>query len=302
MDLHSNLFQSRANKKKGGRYAIASLIVHGLFIGSVVWAGATATQHVASEKPIRAFLTQGAAPPPPPPPPPPPAASHSAPKQVAQVQQPKITPPTFVQPRVIPQEMPKIDIPQAPVTTTAPVDPTPAAPSSGPADGGQPGGVVGGVAGGVTGGTVGGEVGGQIGGQLGGEKGGVVGGTLGGQVGGTGTGTAGNGTGGDDAPKAVPDGPLHVGGDVKAPIALNRVQPEYTETARKARIGGVVVLEAIINKDGTVEQVRVLKGLPMGLSEKAEEAVKGWRFKPGTLGGQPVDVIFSLTVNFKLDQ
>jgi periplasmic protein TonB len=283
MDLNSNLFYSRKKTKKRG-YAVASLFVHGLMVTGVVWAGATATSHIASEKPIRAFLAQGAAPPPPPPPPPP-AASHSAPKQVVQVQ-PKIVQPTFVQPRVIPQEVPKVEIPQ-----TAPVDPTPAvATSTGPADGGQPGGVAGGVAGGVVGGTVGGEVGGQIGG--------VVGGTLGGQVGGTGTGTEGNGSGGSEAPS----GPLRVGGDVKAPVALNRVQPEYTETARKARLSGVVVLEAIINKDGTVEQVHVLKGLPMGLSEKAEEAVKGWRFKPGTLGGQPVEVIFSLTVNFKLDQ
>jgi protein TonB len=283
MDLQSNLFHSRKEKKKRGRYAVASLVAHGLLVTGVVWAGATATSHIASEKPIRAFLTQGAAPPPPPPPPPPPAASHSAPKQVTQVQ-PKIVQPTFVQPREIPQEVPKVEIPQTPV------DPTPAVTTSTGADGGQPGGVVGGVAGGVPGGTVGGEVGGQIGG--------VVGGTLGGQVGGTGTGTEGNGSGGTEAPS----GPLRVGGDVKAPIALNRVQPEYTETARKGRISGVVVLEAIINKDGTVEQVRVLKGLPMGLSEKAEEAVKGWKFKPGTLGGQPVDVIFSLTVNFKLDQ
>jgi protein TonB len=283
MDLQSNLFHSRKEKKKGGRYAVASLVAHGLFVSGVVWAGATATSHIASEKPIRAFMAQGAAPPPPPPPPPP-AASHSAPKQVPQVQQPKIVQPTFVQPRVIPQEVPKVEIPQTPV------DPTPAVASTGPADGGQPGGVVGGVAGGVPGGTVGGEVGGQIGG--------VVGGTLGGQVGGTGTGTEGSGSGGAE----VPSGPLRVGGDVKPPITLNRVQPEYTETARKARLSGVVVLEAIINKDGTVEQVRVLKGLPMGLSEKAEEAVKGWKFKPGTLGGQPVEVIFSLTVNFKLDQ
>ena len=143
---------------------------------------------------------------------------------------------------------------------------------------------------------MGGEIGGQIGGQLGGEKGGVVGGT----VGGTGTGTG-------DAPPAppapeVPSVPLHVGGDVNPPVVLSRVQPGYTETARKANINGVVVLEAIINKSGELEEVKVLKGLPMGLSEKAEEAVRGWHFKPGTMNGEPVAVIFSLTVNFKLDQ
>jgi protein TonB len=293
MDLKSNLFQSRKENKRTGRWAATSLVVHGLFIATVVFAGATVSHKIDAEKPIHAFLVQGAAPPPPPPPPPPPAGSSAPKQQPVHVVTPKITPPTFVQPREIPKEIAKVEIPA--VTTTAPVDPTPApeAPATGAAEGGQPGGVVGGVAGGVQGGTVGGEVGGQIGGQLGG----VLGGTVGGTVGGTGTGTEGNGTGGVE----VPSGPLHVGGDVKAPIAINRVQPEYTETARKARVAGVVVLEAIINKNGTVEQVRVLKGLPMGLSERAEEAVKAWHFKPGTLGGQPVDVIFSLTVNFKLD-
>jgi protein TonB len=79
------------------------------------------------------------------------------------------------------------------------------------------------------------------------------------------------------------------------------VQPNYTEVARKSRIQGIVIVEAIIDKDGNVDHVKVLKGLPMGLSEEAESAVKKWKFRPGTLGGQPVDVIFNLTVNFTLD-
>ncbi|HJW93359.1 MAG TPA: energy transducer TonB, partial [Thermoanaerobaculia bacterium] len=74
-----------------------------------------------------------------------------------------------------------------------------------------------------------------------------------------------------------------------------------TEPARHAHITGVVVVEAVIGKDGRVEDVKVLKGLPMGLSDEAVSAVRQWRFKPGTLNGEPVDVIFSLTVNFKMD-
>jgi protein TonB len=62
-----------------------------------------------------------------------------------------------------------------------------------------------------------------------------------------------------------------------------------------------VIVEAIVNKQGEVEQVKVLKGLPMGLSEQAIEAVKKWHFHPGTLNGEPVEVIFSLTVNFTLE-
>ena len=83
-------------------------------------------------------------------------------------------------------------------------------------------------------------------------------------------------------------------------MVLNRVEPQYTEVARKAREAGVVIVEAIIDKNGNVDKVKVLKGLPMGLSEAAEDAVKRWKFKPGTLNGEPVDVIFNLTVNFTL--
>ena len=102
----------------------------------------------------------------------------------------------------------------------------------------------------------------------------------------------------DTAPKDVP---LRVGGDVKAPVVINRVEPVYPEVARKARISGIVIVECIIDKGGTVRDVQVLKGLPFGLDQAAVEAVKKWKFKPGTLNGQPVDVIFNLTVNFKLN-
>src|SRR5437764_1164385 len=88
---------------------------------------------------------------------------------------------------------------------------------------------------------------------------------------------------------------------VKAPVTLTRVEPQYPEVARKARISGIVIVECIIDKGGTVRDVQVLKGLPFGLDQAAVEAVKKWKFKPGTLNGQPVDVIFNLTVNFKLN-
>jgi TonB family protein len=121
-----------------------------------------------------------------------------------------------------------------------------------------------------------------------------VGGEVGGTPGGTGSGKEGSGTGDKNAP-------LRVGGDVKAPTVTSKPEPKYTEPARHAHVTGVVVVEAIINKQGSVEDVKVLKGLPMGLSEEAVEAVRKWRFRPGTLNGEPVDVIFDLTVNFKMD-
>ena len=101
-------------------------------------------------------------------------------------------------------------------------------------------------------------------------------------------------------PTAVPEAPRRVGGDVMAPVAISRVPPVYPELARKARISGVVIIEAIIDKQGQVRNARVLKGLPMGLDRAALDALMQWRFRPGTLNGRPIDVIFTLTINFTL--
>ena len=295
MDLQSNLIEScklRDGKGKRWKSSVASLGVHGAIIALIVAMGAMTTHKVAAEdRTIHAFVSSHAAPPPPPPPPPPPAAS-SAPKSTPVVKPTIIPKTTFVQPREIPKELPKVQ----PVATTA--DTTPAS-TSNDQPAGEPGGVAGGVPGGVAGGVEGGVVGGQVGGVLGGTLGGQVGGTPGGQVGGTGTEPAPAPPPPPPPPK--PEGPLRVGGDVKAPTVQHRVDPIYPDMARKARIAGMVIVEAIINKDGSVEQVKVIKGLPMGMSESAVEAVKQWRFKPGTMNGEPVDVIFNLTVNFKLD-
>jgi protein TonB len=135
-------------------------------------------------------------------------------------------------------------------------------------------------------GVVGGQTGGVVGGVVGGVAGGVVGGTLGGQLGGQLGGTG--------------DRPVRVGGDVKAPVATFKVEPQYTEVARKARIEGIVIIEAIIDRNGNVTDARVLKPLALGLDTAALEAVKRWKFIAGTLNGVPVPVIYNLTVNFRL--
>jgi periplasmic protein TonB len=106
--------------------------------------------------------------------------------------------------------------------------------------------------------------------------------------------------GGAPAALPLPAGPLRVGGDVSAPVAISQVPPEYPMMARNARVEGDVKLEAVIRRDGTVGDIKVLQGLRMGCTEAAIEALKRWRFKPGARNGVPVDVYYTLTVGFKL--
>src|SRR5262245_887813 len=95
-------------------------------------------------------------------------------------------------------------------------------------------------------------------------------------------------------------GPFRVGGGVTPPTVLSRVEPQYSEEARKARYQGTVVLEAIVKRDGTVDILRVVRSLGFGLHENAIQALKQWRFKPGMRNGIPVDVALNIEVNFNL--
>lgn len=95
--------------------------------------------------------------------------------------------------------------------------------------------------------------------------------------------------------------PYRVGGEVSRPEKISGPPPVYTEMARKARVTGVVILEAQIDEEGNVTDARVLKGLPMGLDKSALDAVMTWKFKPAMRYGQPVPVFYVLTVNFMMD-
>lgn len=96
-------------------------------------------------------------------------------------------------------------------------------------------------------------------------------------------------------------GPYVVGNGVKPPIAIFQPLPAYTEEARKARAEGIVLIQAVIRRDGTVDSFKVLRGLGYGLDESAINTIATkWRFKPGTLNGMPVDVQANIEVSFRL--
>ncbi len=99
--------------------------------------------------------------------------------------------------------------------------------------------------------------------------------------------------------------PIHIGeveGDFIRPVRTYTVQPTYTEYARKARIEGKVILRLTVDEQGEVrEDVEVLRGLDMGLTEAAVVALRQWRFEPALLDGQPVAVHWTVTVNFQLE-
>jgi protein TonB len=106
----------------------------------------------------------------------------------------------------------------------------------------------------------------------------------------------------DAPPPPEPEGPVRfvVGGNITEPKKLSGPNPVYPEAARRARIQGVVVLECTIGKDGIVREAKVLRGLPLGLTEAATDAVRKWRFQASTLNGKPVEVLYILTVRFNL--
>jgi protein TonB len=79
------------------------------------------------------------------------------------------------------------------------------------------------------------------------------------------------------------------------------VAPEYPPEAGRERIEGIVVLMAVIGKDGTVRDVRVESGLPV-LAQAAIEAVKQWRYRPYILNGEPIEIDSQITINFNLSR
>ncbi len=117
---------------------------------------------------------------------------------------------------------------------------------------------------------------------------------------GTGLG-AGEGSGvGDGSGGGYGGGPFRPGSGVEPPRLLREVKADYTDEARRANISGEVELEIVVRRDGTVGDVKIIRGLRGGLNDRAVQAVRQWRFAPGRMKGVPVDVVVEVGVEFKL--
>jgi len=127
-------------------------------------------------------------------------------------------------------------------------------------------------------------------------------GTGGGNGSGTGTGIGeGDGPGlGPGSGGGTGGGPYRPGSGIEPPTVLREVKPTYTEAARLGGIAGEVLLEVVVQRDGSVRVGRVIQGLGSGLDERAIDAVRQWRFSPARRLGQPVDVLVEVAVEFRL--
>jgi protein TonB len=240
---------------------IGSLFFHGFLILMVLIVPLLLPQSI-SERELLVTLVSPLGPPPPPPPP-----SIEMPvavmPQVAKPQVRPVTPEALVMPTTIPKEIAKlVEEPIAPPT---------------------------GVIGGVPGGIPGGMIGGVLGGILAANANSVALPAL--------------------APPpppppppppkvTAPAEPVRVGGNVREPRPIKMVPPIYPTLASKARVSGIVILEATLTAQGTVEEIHVISGHPL-LVEAAITCVKQWQYEPTMLNGVPVSVILTAKVRFE---
>jgi len=114
---------------------------------------------------------------------------------------------------------------------------------------------------------------------------------------------SGNSTGpgpGDASGPGDEDGPLPIGPGLARPTLLYKVAPEYPALARHSRLQGRVIVQAVIARDGTVEDAEIVSSSNLLFDEAALEAVRQWRYEPALLSGRPVRVTFRVHVEFVL--
>lgn len=100
---------------------------------------------------------------------------------------------------------------------------------------------------------------------------------------------------------AAPEQVYRIGKDVAAPKLVKKLEPEYTQAARDAKIQGTVLVVAVIGTDGHARDLKVERHLDPGLDENAVRAIEQWQFEPGKRKGKPVSVQARIEVNFKLN-
>jgi protein TonB len=134
---------------------------------------------------------------------------------------------------------------------------------------------------------------GDEGGEVGGVEGGLPGGVPGGVPGGIVTDVA------PPPPPPPPQRPARVGGDIKAPALVHRVEPIYPPIAVSAKVTGMVILEATVSAEGQVTDVTVLRSVPL-LDKAAIAAVRQWRYEPLVLNGRPSPFVLTVTLTFSI--
>jgi len=97
----------------------------------------------------------------------------------------------------------------------------------------------------------------------------------------------------------APQAPVRPGGQIQAPVRTQYIAPLYPAIAQAARVQGTVIIEAIIGPEGRVQDVRVLRSIPL-LDQAATDAVRQWVYTPTRLNSVPVAVIMTVTVTFTL--
>jgi protein TonB len=138
----------------------------------------------------------------------------------------------------------------------------------------------------------GGVAGGVPGGVPGGQMGGVIGGVIGGML---------NTGAKPPLPTGKPNAPIRVGGRVKPPKPISQVHPVYPLLAKQARVQGLVQIDAILDEQGNVIDMKIVSG-PRLLYQAALDALKKWKYEPSYLNDQPISVELIVTITFQLGQ
>ncbi len=241
----------------------AAVVIYGLLILMIAWMLKQKVAILSKPKPVEIVQLDA----PPPKAPPKAVAMGGGGGQKGPTPVTKGTPPKFAPDQIVPPKAPPVDKPKIAVEPTIDVQKDLKMASSIPQIG---------VANSP---LVGMSMGNGSGGGLGSGRGN-----------GLGPGSGGN-TGG---------GPKRIGGGVSAPVLIFSVEPEFSEEARKAKVAGNVLVNLYVDQNGNPSHVRVIRGVGMGLDEKAVEAVRQYKFKPAMENGKPVLVELNVEVNFQI--